>query len=524
MSNKVNALAVASHLSLLTRALSIEPDDQRILEQVVESAMDLLNSDGGTLYTYKDGMLHFNVLRNRSLGLRNETTDVPPIPLRDESGNLSDLVVVRTLVDQCTIIVNDAYQDQRFDFSGTRRFDTQLGYHSKSFLCVPLKDHEDQVIGVLQLINALDSQGQVIPFHAEHQSLLESLGAIAATILTQRELIEAQKNLFESFIKLIAEAIDHKSPVTGRHCQKVPEIAMLLAKAVCLANEGEYAELNFNEQELYELKIAAWLHDCGKITTPESIIEKSAKLEKVFDCMELIASRAREYQQALLIKVLQDSPGDPEAMAACIAQQQEIEADLSFLRQVNQGSEFVDQADIERIQSLGQVQWQDTNGQVHKLLDEEQVRSLSISRGTLLPEEMQIMRDHIVVTNRMLHSLHYPRYLQNVPDIAGNHHEHLDGGGYPRGLNAEQMSVRDRIMCIADIFEALTAPDRPYKQGMKLSQALNIIGRNVAAGKLDAELFTLFVRQGTYREYAEQYMPAHQIDEPDFDTLPGLLR
>ena len=124
----------------------------------------------------------------------------------------------------------------------------------------------------------------------------------------------------------------------------------------------------------------------------------------------------------------------------------------------------------------------------------------------------------------MLHSLHYPRYLQNVPDIAGNHHEHLDGGGYPRGLNAEQMAVRDRIMCIADIFEALTAPDRPYKQGMKLSQALSIIGRNVASGKLDAELFTLFVRHGTYRDYAEQYMPAHQIDEPDFENLQGLLR
>ncbi len=524
MSNDVNALAVASHLSRLTRALSIEPDDQLILDQVVESAMDLLNSDGGTLYTFKDGMLHFNVLRNRSLDLLNENTDVPPIPLHDENGNLSDLVVVHTLADQCTINVQDAYQDQRFDFSGTRRFDKQFGYHSKSFLCVPLKDHEDQVIGVLQLINALDSQGQVIPFHAEHQLLLESLGAIAATILTQRELIEAQKNLFESFIKLIAEAIDHKSPVTGRHCQKVPEIAMLLAKTVCLAKEGEYADLNFSEQELYELKIAAWLHDCGKITTPESIIEKSAKLEKVFDCMELIASRAREYQQALLIEVLQDSPSDTEAMATCIARQQQVENDLAFLRKVNQGSESVDQADIERIQTLGQVQWRDTNGQIHRLLDDEQVRSLSISRGTLLPEEMQIMRDHIVVTNRMLHSLHYPRYLQNVPDIAGNHHEHLDGSGYPRGLNADQMSVRDRVMCIADIFEALTAPDRPYKQGMKLSQALSIIGRNVASGKLDAELFTLFVRNGTYREYAEQYMPAHQIDEPDFDNLQGLLR
>ncbi|HCA23088.1 MAG TPA: metal-dependent phosphohydrolase [Pseudomonas sp.] len=523
MSTPIDAAAVASHLSRLTRALSVEEDDQRILEQVVDSAMALLNSDGGTLYTYQGGCLHFNVLRNRSLQLR-DTPDVAPIPLYDDSGRLSDLVVAHALAGECSIRVDDAYQDTRFDFSGTRRFDARLGYKSHSFLCVPLKDHENQNIGVLQLINAQDAEGRVIPFAEEHQLLAESLGAIAAITLTQRELIAAQKGLFESFIKLIAEAIDHKSPVTGRHCQKVPEIAMLIADALCTAADGEYADFSFSEQELYELKIAAWLHDCGKITTPESIIEKASKLERIVDGIELIAGRAREWQQALLIEVLQRAPGDAQALAECRAQQQQVDDDMAFLRRVNQGSEFLAEEDIQRIEHIGQQCWTGSDGAQRHLLSADEVRSLSISRGTLLPEEIQVMRDHIVVTNRMLRSLHYPRYLQNVPDIAGNHHEHLDGSGYPRGLDAQQMAVRDRIMCIADIFEALTAPDRPYKQGMKLSQALTIIGRNVVAGRLDAEIFTQFVRQGVYRTYAERFMPAHQIDEPDLQALPGLLR
>ncbi|SDU14338.1 HD-GYP domain-containing protein [Halopseudomonas salegens] len=523
MNNLDNALDVATHLSRLTRALSSEHDAQRLLDQVVESAMDLLNSDGGTLYIQQHNHLHFHVLRNRSLGLDDSSVKLAPIPLDDLEGSASRLVVVRAFKDRETIVIDDAYQDHRFDLTGTRQIDRQLNYRSRSFICVPLKDNEDQVIGVLQLINALDADGQVVAFRAEQRYLLEALGAIAATILTQRELINAQKTLFESFIKLIAEAIDYKSPVTGRHCQKVPEIAMLLADAVCDSREGAYADVAFNEQQLYELKIAAWLHDCGKITTPEAIIDKGRKLEQQFDRIELVASRVREYQSALLLADLRQH-GTASPTASCKAAMTQADADLGFMRQINLGGEQLDTADLQRLEKLAEIKWCGPDGRQRTLLSEDELANLSIRRGTLLPEELAIMRDHIVVTNRMLHSLPYPRNLQQVPEIAGNHHEHLDGSGYPRKLSAEQLCVRARIMAIADIFEALTAPDRPYKQGMPLSQALSIIGRHAAAGRLDAELFTIFVRSGAYLQYARRFMSAEQIDQPDLDNLPGLLR
>ncbi len=524
MNNLENALDVPTHLSRLTRALSSEHDAQRLLDQVVESAMDLLNSDGGTLYIQQNNQLHFHVLRNRSLGLDSNSVQLAPIPLDDLEGGASRLVVVRAFKDRETIVIDDAYQDQRSDLSGTRQIDQQLNYRSQSFICVPLKDNEDQIIGVLQLINALDADGKVVAFRAEQRYLLEALGAIAATILTQRELINAQKTLFESFIKLIAEAIDYKSPVTGRHCQKVPEIAMLLADAVCQANDGAYADVVFNEQQLYELKIAAWLHDCGKITTPEAIIDKGRKLEQLFDRIELVASRVREYQSALLLADLRQHGAAASPTAACQTTLAQSNADLAFMRQINQGGEALSDTDLEGLQQLAEISWLGPDGKQCHLLTEDELANLSIRRGTLLPDELAIMRDHIVVTNRMLHSLPYPRHLQRVPEIAGNHHEHLDGTGYPRKLAAEELCVRARIMGIADIFEALTAPDRPYKQGMSLSQALTIIGRHAQAGRLDAELFTIFVRSGVYLQYARRFMHADQIDQPDLGSLPGLLR
>ncbi len=521
MVEDLQSLAVAKHLSALAKSLSSEPDHQQILERVVDAAMELLRSDAGTLYLHSDGALKFSVIRNSSLGLHESSPDLKPIQLFNEKGELSHLVVAHAFVENKTINIPDAQAETRFDFSDTHRFDQQFGYNSHSFLCVPLVDHEHEVIGVLQLINALDKDENVIAFPKQHEALLEALGGIAATVVTQRQLIDAQRDLFESFIRLIAEGIDYKSPVTGRHCQQVPEVALLMAEGVCAATEGPFAEVQLSDQEMYELKIAAWLHDCGKITTPEAVIEKGKKLETVFDRIELVASRVRELQQHLWIEALSEEPRTPDTLAACKHRIQALDDDFEFLKQINTGGEFMSEADAARLHVLSGVCWVGIDGEKRCLLTEDELKNLSISKGTLLPEEIEIMRDHIRVTDRMLSSLVYPRSLHEVADIAVNHHEHLDGTGYPKGLKAEQLSLRARIMCIADVFEALTAPDRPYKPGMKLSQALSIIGKKVEAGQLDGPLFDMFVKEKVYRQYADRFMPPHQIDEPDLSNLPG---
>lgn len=522
---------IIKQLADLTAALTTERDHIQLLDRIILGCMFLTNADGGTLYTLdedNDNELRFTILHNRSLGIHRKPQDMPTVEIYNHQKQASKLVVAQTFIQRETINIADAYRSEQYDFSGTRNFDKQLNYRSKSFLCVPLQDHEGEIIGVLQLINALDKNHQVITFPEEQQNLVESLASLAATVLTKRRLIDAQKELFESFIKLMGRAIDHKSPVTGKHCEQVPEIAMLLAKAVNDSVTSRYADTQFNEQEMYELRIAAWLHDCGKITSPEYIIDKATKLHTMFDRVELLESRFREYKLQLQLDHLRNAQqlsfrdaerAEEELQARCKA----LDEAIAFLSRCNTGSEFMADKDVERIKQIAEITWTDDAGNLRQLLTEDETENLCIRKGTLLQSEIQVMRDHIKVTIDMLESLPYPKHLAQVPEIACNHHEHLDGTGYPRGLQGEQISLRARIMCIADIFEALTSSDRPYKKGMLLSQAMNIIGRMVEDNHLDANLFTAFVESGAYLEYARRHMAPRQIDNVDLETLPGLV-
>ncbi|WP_261844990.1 HD domain-containing phosphohydrolase [Aliamphritea ceti] len=520
---------IIQHLADLTGALTSETDHVRLLDRIILGCMNLTNADGGTLYTLdesSDNDLNIAILHNRSLGIHGKPSNFPTIEIYNSRQQASKLVAVQTFVSKQTINIPDAYSCTQYDFSGTRNFDKQLNYRSKSFLCVPLNDHENVTIGVLQLINAMDEDGAIIEFDQTHKELVQSLASLAATVLTKRRLINAQRELFESFIKLIGRAIDHKSPVTGKHCEQVPEIAMLLADAVNDAERGHFSDTQLTDQELYELRIAAWLHDCGKITTPEYIIDKATKLHTMFDRIELISSRFKIYQQHLQLSFLQQrahlTTHDAEEQQQQLDNQlTKLSDDLSFLRMANTGKEFMSDEDQNRVKAIGEIRWEDEDG-IHNLLSEDEVSNLCINRGTLTEDERQVMRDHIKVTIDMLESLKYPRQLSQVPEIACNHHEHMNGGGYPRGLTGDQLSLRARIMCIADVFEALTSPDRPYKKGMLLSKAMNILGRMVEDGQLDPKLFELFVTSGTYRQYAKNHMSPRQIDQFEISELPGL--
>lgn len=521
---------IAQKLAQLAYALSAEKDHECLLAQIIDGCINLFNADGGSLYTVSDhdpNELEFRVLRNRSLALDTKPENLPSVLLQGPSGEESKLVAVQTFLTQKTINVPDAYRCERYDFSGTLQFDDRLNYHSKSFLAVPLKDHDTQMIGVIQLINAQDDHGHIIAFSPKQETLLESIASLAATALTKQKLMDGQRALFESFIQLIGRAIDHKSPVTGKHCEHVPEIAMLLADAVNLADHGVYADTCWNDEEMYELKVAAWMHDCGKLTTPEAIIDKATKLHTLIDRIELVEGRFRERKQQLEIELLRALPAmtpsaATQARAAFDTHCAQLDADLSFLQTANVGGEFMSPEHQARVEQVGLTEWTDVNGEIRRMLSDDEIKNLCITRGTLTDEERQIMRDHIKVTIDMLESLTYPRNLSHVPEIACNHHESLNGQGYPRGLDAKQLSLRARIMCIADIFEALTSADRPYKQGMKLSQSMTIMGRMVEDGHLDPDLFALFAHSGTYRKYGERHMAERQLDEVDLESLPGL--
>lgn len=525
-------------LNAIGVALSAERDNKRLLEMILLGAKEITNADGGTLYTItEDHRLRFEIMRTQTLGiLMGGTTGkeipFPPLPLYLEDGSPNlNMVAAYAVLKECTVNIADAYEAEGFDFSGTRKFDQSTGYRSKSFLTIPMKNHENEIIGVLQLINAIDPDtGEIIAFSRENQQLVESLASQAAVAMTNQNLIEGLKNLFEAFIELIADAIDEKSPYTGGHCQRVPELTMMLADAACKARTGPLKDFSLNEKEIYELRIAAWLHDCGKVTTPESVMDKPTKLSMIFDRIHLLDQRFELLKQQaecdMLKKQLTAMKSGKKVDAAAMEGElevfrQQLDADRDFLRNANYGSEYMTPEQQERVRSIAAYPFRDAEGNTVHFLSENEVYNLNIVRGTLTQEERNIINNHITVTIHMLESLPYPKDLKRVPEYAGGHHERMDGKGYPRGLTRAQMSVPARIMGIADIFEALTSRDRPYKKAKTLSESLHILGKMKLDNHIDPDLFDLFIREKLYLRYAEQFLEPEQIDAVDESLIPG---
>lgn len=519
-------------------ALSKERDITRLLENILVAAKTITNADGGTLYRMtEDGRaLRFEIVRTDSLniargGTTGQAIDFPSLPLRTEDGQPNDaMVAVYAAMHERTVNIPDAYAHEGFDFSGTRRFDERTGYRSQSFLTVPMKNHDGEVIGVLQLINAQDeATGQVVAFSAADQSLAESLASQAAIALTNRLLITQLEELFESFINLINAAIDEKSPYTGKHCERVPTLTMMLAEAASATTQGPLADFHMSERDRYELKIAGLLHDCGKITTPVHVVDKATKLQTLYDRIGLIDTRFEVLKrdaeiEALHRKLSLRAARDPKAEAQIDADLQdqlhEIADDRDFLRKTNVGAEAVPPEVLQRVRNIGgHYQWRNPEGILTDFLNADELENLTIRAGTLTQKERDVINHHIVATIKMLEKLPWPRHLKNVPEYAGGHHERMDGKGYPRGLRREQMSWQARMMGIADIFEALTAADRPYKPGMTLSQALSIMVKFKNNGHIDPDLFDVFLREGVYRRYADQFLDVGQVDEVDLAVL-----
>jgi HD-GYP domain-containing protein (c-di-GMP phosphodiesterase class II) len=437
-------------------------------------------------------------------------------------------------------------------------------------IAVPLLNRQDNLVGAMLLFGCSDSD-------TAHLSFVEALSGSAAVSLENKELIHAQKVLFEAMIQLIAGAIDAKSPYTGGHCARVPELAKMLARAACDADSGPFRDFSLDEAGWEAVHVAAWLHDCGKVTTPEYVVDKATKLETLYDRIHEVRMRfevmKRDAEIACLKAIAAGTP-EGEARARLDAERRQLDDDFAFIAECNKGGEFMAPEKHERLAAIAGRTWQrtldDRIGISHEemerkartppaalpatealladrpehrferrpqdrmpadnrwgfrmavpelLYNKGELYNLSVARGTLSEEERYKINEHIVQTFIMLSQLPFPKHLREVPEIAACHHEKMDGTGYPRRLVREQMGPVARMMAIADIFEALTAIDRPYKQGKTISESLTIMARMRDADHIDPELFDLFLQAGVWRDYAERFMRPEQIDAVDVSVF-----
>jgi len=531
-------------LNTIGIALSKEQSTTRLLETILIAAKKITNADGGTIYLMKgeekNRTLSFEIIRTDSLKIAmGGTTGMPipyyPVKLSCDNGTPNNsMVVAYAALHDCTVNIEDAYTAVGFDFTGTKNFDKKHGYRSQSFLTVPMKNHENEIIGILQLINAQNRlDNSIIPFTETDQNLVESLSSQAAIALTNRQLINQLENLFESFIKLINTAIDDKSPYTGKHCERVPALTMMLAEAVNLTSTGPLKDFYMTEKDRQELKIAGLLHDCGKVTTPVHVVDKATKLQTISDQIHMINTRfevlKRDAEIEFLNAKLKDhtKTGEPNKIKLEQKFQEhitKINEDCKFLQECNIGGESMSPESQERVRQIGsQYTWRNTVGKPAPFLTEDEINRLCIRSGTLTQEERNIINHHIVVTIKMLEALPWPKNLRNVPEYAGGHHERMDGKGYPRGLTREQMSVQARVMGIADIFEALTSADRPYKKGKSLTESLHILGKFKLNGHIDPDLFDIFIREKVYLDFARKFLDPEQIDTVKESEIPGYI-
>jgi HD-GYP domain-containing protein (c-di-GMP phosphodiesterase class II) len=510
--------ARAARLIEIGIALSAETNLERLLERIVSHARELTDADAGTLYIVDDaGLLQFKIIQNDTLGIRQGGAALRLDPVAVDRSTVSGYVALTGE----SVNIEDVYASDKFDFTGPKRYDKTTGYRSRSMLVVPMRDHEGNVIGVLQLLNArVPGTGEVVVFPREVEALTTAFASQAAVAITNARLIHEVRQLFDALIRVLAVAVDAKSPYTGNHVQRVAVLNLMLARAINEAGEGPFADVRFTEKELEEVRLAGWLHDVGKVTTPTWVMDKARKLETVFDRIELLQARfaliREKIENAALRARLSELGETAETLRAspllCEARRKmdEVAEDLAFLERVNEPREFMDDQMLARLRGIAAKRYSPKDGEERPCLTEDEVENLSIRKGSLNAREIDLMRDHVRATASILREVPFEttRHLKSVAIYARQHHEKPNSRGYPEGLGAKDLSLQSRILAVADFYEALSAKDRPYKKPMPVDVILKILRSAAADGELDVDVLELMISEKVHERFEEVYEKA----------------
>lgn len=561
------------------RALAAERDFRPLLDRVLQETIDVVESDGGAIYMLDDeqGELVPEILRWLNNRVDEHESGLPPISLT-QGGIIAEIATA--MRDNEIIVIQRRLDEEELVALGLREMVEATNAHRLAVVVVPLLDRNQVPLGVLLLVKALGATDQSWMVEDRMLQLIHAVSGSASVAIQNKLLLDAQRKLIDSLIKLVAGAIDAKSAYTGGHCQRVPVLTRMLAEAAVAQQAGPYRDFRLTDEEWEALDIAAWLHDCGKVTTPEYVVDKATKLETIYDRIHEVRGRFEILKRDAEIAYWRGLAGGGDEVslrAEMDAKKRRLDDDFAFVATCNEGGEFMEPAKIERLKGIAARTWTrtisnrlgvsyeekrrfdrlpepalpveepllaDRDDHIVELTERDiipannqwgfqlnvpkvkynrgELYNLCIARGTLTEEERYRINDHIVQTIIMLNSLPFPKHLRNVPELAGGHHEKMDGTGYPKRLKGAEMSVVARIMAIADVFEALTAADRPYKKAKKLSEAVKIMGFMKKDHHLDPDLMDLFLTSGVWRDYAERFLLTEQIDEPDIGAVVGM--
>lgn len=463
--------------------LCTEKDANRLLELILDNSMEITNCDASTLYLYEDNQLVFRIMKTLSQGISRGTNgeaieDLPPVPMKEEN------VCAYTAIHREIVNIPDVYDSDRFDFSGPKQYDKLTGYRTRSQLVIPLENNENELLGVLQLINAMDEEGNVIPFDPQYDIIIRSMGSMTSIELANLSYVEELRLQLHSFVEAFAAAVDERTPYNGTHTRKVAEYVKILAEHVNKKYKKGVTEEYFDEERMEKLVLAALLHDIGKMIVPLSVMNRATRLDQDMEKVDNRFELLRSYYEVDLLRGRITKAEYQEKTA-------ELREASETIHRID-GMGFLDDDNYTYVQYLGTRNYVKEDGTVIPYLSEREKEYLSIRKGTLTAEDRKLMESHAEMTGKILDKVRFQKNYSMVPKWAAEHHEYLDGSGYPNHLKGDGIALETRMITIVDIYDAMTSTDRPYKEPMPREKAFVILHSMAEEGKIDLQLLNWF--------------------------------
>ena len=464
--------------------LSAEKDFNVLMQKILSEAMGICHCDAGTVYIKEKDHLDFYSVCTKSKGILTgrKEGNMPPVPLTRKH------VCACAAMDNKKINIPDIYNSTEYDFAGAQKYDSLNDYRTVSMLVIPMADEKDNVTGVLQLINSLDKDGKIIPFEKKYEEVVSALASLAAVSINNHKLAREVSNLLHSFVSVMVDAIDERSSYNATHTRSMVKYATNFTD--WLQKTGN--EWTFDDDRKDAFLMSVWLHDIGKLIIPLEVLDKPDRLGPLRD-------RIRSKIEITRLRAQLCGAENPEKAQECIKLTEDLDRAWELIDGSNNAG-FISNETIEALKECSKIECMTSYGENEPLLNDAELEAITVQKGTLTSEERERIEEHVTFTARMLEKMGFGGIYENVPFWAGSHHEFVNGTGYPNHLSGDQLPKETRLLTIIDIYDALTAEDRPYKPPMPSEKAFAILTDMAKEGKLDADILKMFNDSGAWKK------------------------